>query len=488
MLAVGAAALPLPPLGAAPRPKLLIWLIAEQFRPDYLDDLWPSLSAGGFRRLIEGGSYFPNCQFDAATFTDSGLATLLTGAWPSMHGIVADRWLGQERPQPVTATASALQAGTLFDSTLTSGANRVFLIASGAGSAFLAGTSNTRAYLSTEDEWKMAGGEGPAWFRSFRESNAPAKWRGASWLPVASLSPAGSTPLRVLDTKDFPALYSASPFALANQFALTREAILQERLGASDGLDIVAVLAGAFGSLGLETGSGSPLMRDLVLHADQQIASLLDLLDSHLGRTSYAFVFTAAHGLDAKTAQRRGVESRLIASAVQTRMAAALDSNLARRNYVEAYLYPFLYLNGRSLQAINLDAAEARRMAARAAMDTGRIAGYYTADGESSFAGAWRERFANSYFAGRSGDVVFSYPPHETEAAEVVAAGSVYNYDTRVPLIFYGPMFRVRTIEDSVSAIDVAPTLCRAFGVGLPTSATGLVLGEAITPPLKAAG
>jgi Type I phosphodiesterase / nucleotide pyrophosphatase len=474
------------PLAAAPRPKLMIWLIAEQFRPDYLDELWPSLSPGGFRRLIEGGSYFPNCQFDAAAFTDSGLATLLTGSWPSMHGIVADRWLGPAAPEPVSANARALEAGTLFDSVLTNASNRVFLIASGAGAAFLGGTSSTRAFVSGEDEWKLAGGEGPAWFRSFRESNAPSKWRGASWLPVSSLSPAGSTPLRVLDAKDFPALYNASPFALANQFALAREAILQERLGTSDGLDVVTILAGSLGALGLETGASSPLMRDMVLHIDEQIASLLDVLDGRVGRANYAFIFTAAHGLDAKMPQRRGVESQSIATAVQSRMAAVLDSSQSRRNYVEAYIYPFLYLNRKSLQAINLDAPEARRMAARAAMNTGRIAGYYTADGESSYAAAWRERFANSCFAARSGDVMFSYPPHEAEVAEVVAAGSVYNYDTRVPLVFYGPMFRARTVEETVAAIDVAPTICRAFGLGLPTSATGQVLGEVIVAPVRA--
>ncbi len=471
-------------LAAAPRPKLLVWLIAEQFRPDYLDELWPTLSPGGFRRLIEGGSYFPNCQFDAAAFTDSGLATLLTGAWPSMHGIVADRWLGQAAPEPVEASAAALQAGTLFESSLAGNANRVYLIASGAGSAFLGGCSSTRAFLSGGEEWKATGGDGPAWFTSFRETNAPSKWRNASWLPV--LSQAGSKPLRILEAKDFPALYSASPFALANQFALTRETILQEHLGTADGLDIVTVLAGSFGALGLETGAASPLMRDMVLHGDEQIASLLDLLDNRVGRASYAFAFTAAHGLDAKTPQRRGVEGRAIADAVQARMAAVLDSGQTRRNYVQAYLYPFLYLNAKSLQAANLDASEARRMAGRAAMDSGKIAGYYTADGASSFAGVWRERFANSSFPARSGDVMFSYAAHQDEAAEVVAAGSVYNYDTRVPLVLYGPMFRARTMEDTVSAIDVAPTLCRALGLGLPTSTTGQVLGEAIGAPVKA--
>src|SRR5271165_1047265 len=123
-------------LRAAERPKLLVWILADQFRPDYLDDLWPSLAPGGFRRLIEGGAYFPDCQFDAAAFTDSGLATLLTGTWPALHGIVAGRWMQPPEAEPVAASAAALRAGTLFDCALASEGNRVFTIGSGAGSVF----------------------------------------------------------------------------------------------------------------------------------------------------------------------------------------------------------------------------------------------------------------------------------------------------------------------------------------------------------------
>src|SRR5690349_17997003 len=75
-----------------PRPKLLVLLIAEQFRTDYLDRSGIHLSTGGFRRLMTDGAYFPDCRISSSTFTATGLATLATGSYPDTHGIVADRW------------------------------------------------------------------------------------------------------------------------------------------------------------------------------------------------------------------------------------------------------------------------------------------------------------------------------------------------------------------------------------------------------------
>ena len=70
-------------LGAAPRAKLLVLVVLEQFRPDYLDAVRPQLAAGGFRRLLEKGAVFNNCIHQASTFSSTGIATLATGAWPA---------------------------------------------------------------------------------------------------------------------------------------------------------------------------------------------------------------------------------------------------------------------------------------------------------------------------------------------------------------------------------------------------------------------
>src|ERR1700742_172033 len=75
-----------------PLPKLLVVVVLEQFRNDYIHLLWSQLSAGGLRRVFEKGAYFPDCRHLASTFPSSSIATLATGAWPAQHGIIADSW------------------------------------------------------------------------------------------------------------------------------------------------------------------------------------------------------------------------------------------------------------------------------------------------------------------------------------------------------------------------------------------------------------
>src|ERR1044072_9693309 len=73
-----------------PRPKLLVLVVLEQWRQDYLDQVRSQVSPGGFRRLFEKGAFFNDCSNRATTFPATAIATLATGAWPVQHGIVAD--------------------------------------------------------------------------------------------------------------------------------------------------------------------------------------------------------------------------------------------------------------------------------------------------------------------------------------------------------------------------------------------------------------
>jgi arylsulfatase A-like enzyme len=110
------------------------------------------------------------------------------------------------------------------------------------------------------------------------------------------------------------------------------------------------------------------------------------------------------------------------------------------------------------------------------------VAGYYTADGDCSSTGEWRRRFENSFNELRGGDVMISYDPENVEdfaPGRGVSYGSLYNYDTSVPLILYGRQFGHKLIESSIEAVDLAPTIARAAGISAPSSAIGDVLVDA---------
>jgi arylsulfatase A-like enzyme len=221
-------------------------------------------------------------------------------------------------------------------------------------------------------------------------------------------------------------------------------------------------------------------MQQMALHLDRHIEFLLDQLNRVLGEDNYNLVLVAAHG--APPAPSIDLRSRMAVNGEA--LAETLQRALGTTPKIEKYLYPFLYLDGAGTR----DLEPAREAAARVAAAQPAVASAYTPSGTCGVPGEWVSRFRNSFHPQRSGDVMLSYRPEYIEdfgAGRGVSYGSLYNYDVYVPLCFYGPQFRTETFEQAVEAVDVAPTLARALGVALPSSATGAVLGEALAENRK---
>jgi hypothetical protein len=166
------------------------------------------------------------------------------------------------------------------------------------------------------------------------------------------------------------------------------------------------------------------------------------------------------------------VNGELLAQGIQQRLTQGGNGRVAR------YLYPFLYLDTQGFATPETS----RQAAGRAALEQPPVAAYYSAGGDCSVHDEWERRFRNSFYPGRAGDVMLSYRPEYIEDFGLmrgISYGSLYNYDIRTPLCFYGPQFRARVFENPVEAVDIAPTLARAMGVASPSSSSGRVLGEA---------
>jgi Type I phosphodiesterase / nucleotide pyrophosphatase len=470
---------------ARPVPKLLVLLALEEFRSDYLERNRAAFGKNGFRRLVEEGCYFPDCRMSASSFTSSGLATLATGAWPQSHGIVADHWYDPATRRIVRARPEALEATSVADQIAQDPKSRIFAIGlEEAHAALLAGRNPAALFaMDARGEFGVRGSAAVSWFGAFQRANPPANLRDAAWMALGART--DSHPLRLLTydparPQDFVFLYQSSPFGQSTQFELAREVIVRERLGQGGGLDCLAVAAGSTALLGYDVGADSPLIDQLVLHLDREIERLLDTLNDSVGPGNYALVFTAAHGGPAQppvTSPRAAVPGEALARSIEKALAERF-----KPVGVDRYVYPFLYL--RIPPGLAADRRQIRAAAAQAALQVTGVTGYFTADGDCSHGGDWQQRFRNSFHVLRSGDVMLSYAPGWVEdfgAGRGISYGSLYNYDCRVPLIFYGwqSQFRPRTYEQPVEAIDIAPTLARIAGRAYPSSTTGRVLAEA---------
>lgn len=467
-------------LALAVRPKLFVLVVVDQFRPDYLEAPGIPLAAGGFRRLLEKGAYFPDCRHLASTFPATSIATLATGAWPAQHGIVADFWYDRSIRKAVPASDEALLATTLAAQVI-SPRTRVSVVSlNDAHGAIFAGTPEARVFWMDDNGQFTTSGDAPDWLPAFNASRNLTGMHDFKWQALGAKADAPA--LRTLTFSaerpaEFLTLYKSSPYAQTAQIEFAEEVIAKDKLGQGSTLDFLCILTGSTGMLGYELGAHAALMQQMILHLDRQIESLLNQLTKALGEKNFAFALVGAHGAPPEPPMeyrdRMAVSGETIAQAVDRYL------NATGSGRVEKYLYPYLYLDASGFR----DPEPIRQAAARAAMDHTAVAGYFTAGGSCSTHDDWTRRYRNSFHPARSGDVMLSYHPEYVEdygQGRGISYGSLYNYDVRVPLWFYGPQFRAGVFENPVASVDVAPTLARTMGVAAPSSSTGRVLGEAL--------
>jgi hypothetical protein len=396
--------------------------------------------------------------------------------------MVADSWYDPTSRATVRAAGEMLLATTLSAQAARAWPRtRAFVVGLDSWQAgVFAGETGVRQFWLSPRGVFATLGDPPDWLREFNAMNPIENRHNAKWSAAAARP--GAPPLRTLTyspdrPSEFLELYRASPFSQETQFGLAARLIEEEKLGTGDTLDLVTIVAGSSALLGYEVGAADPLMREMGLALDLHMRFLLDRLDAAVGEGGFNLVLAGAHGAPpappATARARMAVNGETVAAAVDKAMQAGGFGRVNR------YLYPFLYLDHPAAK----DVRAVREAAARAALEHPAVAGFYTADGYCSVRDGWIERYRNSFHPRRSGDVMLSYRAEYVEdygQGRGISYGSLYNYDARVPLCFYGPWFRAGTIDQPVELVDVAPTLARLMGVAAPESSVGRVLSEAL--------
>jgi hypothetical protein len=504
------------------RPKLVVVIVIDQFRGDYLERYRDQFGDGGFRVFLDRGAYFTDCNYDYAnTRTAPGHATLFTGSYTSGHGIVANEWWDPQKKKRVTSveddTTKLIGAGVgkngpgvsphnLLSDTLgdelklaTGGKARVFAVSLKDRAAVLpAGFSGDAAYWidPKSGDWITSTyyrPDLPEWVRNFNGSHRAQKFWNREWKDSDGNTLGSTAPRNGKDgtPAGFYEVIGSTPFANDYQLQFAKELILYEKLGAGPATDLLVISLSANDILGHQVGPDSPQMRSMALELDRQLAEFFGFLGHQVGMANVWMALSADHGVAplpefAKTL--RLPAANLDAKALRGQINSLLSKKYAKKaDYLLDIDYPLAWLSedafagapaGKKESDAEADAGEAMKQAG--------LAGYFTksqlARGETPATEVGR-RYAHSY-SPEGGWYVIGIPsPFHVGITKGTDHATPFSYDTHVPLAFYGLAFQPGTYRTHAEPVDLAVTLASLLGINVPAQATGRVLTEALQPP-----
>jgi predicted AlkP superfamily pyrophosphatase or phosphodiesterase len=527
------------------RPKLVVLLVVDQMRGDYVDKFRGQWT-GGLKRLLNEGAWFRTAAYPyAATETCVGHSTISTGSFPASHGMVANAWWDREQQKMTTCTAdpnaknSAYAGGTTkggdsawrmqipsFAEELkfqTGGATRVVTFSIKARSAItMAGHKGDAAtWMDSNGTLVTSSAYGTMPFvDDFAKKNPVSQDYGKTWslsLPqnaylydesaagariLDGWAPAFPHPLRGKEGSASPdeAFYeqwATSPFADTYLTKLAEAAVDSLGLGKSGATDFLGVSYSSVDYVGHAFGPRSWEIQDILVRLDKDLGELFTFLDKRVGIGNYLVALSADHGVAPipTDMQKTGVDAGiLVLPELQDRIEKALEPFnytrpvVARISGNEVYFSEGIY--GR---------LKADPPAIKAVLDTitstPGVAAVYRAEelnNGTTPISLTRRAAVLSYFAGRSGDLFVLQKPYwltdsSAEGAKRYSGtghGTPYYYDQHVPVFFMGFGIQQGEYFEAATPADIAPTFAALAGVTLATR-DGRVLVEALKKATK---
>jgi predicted AlkP superfamily pyrophosphatase or phosphodiesterase len=498
---------------AAPqKPKLIVAVVVDQFRYDYLLRFRADYTSG-FRKILEQGAVFDNAHLNHyPTVTAVGHSTFLSGATPSLSGIVANEWYDRETGKTVTSVSDPATKLLGTDANAAGSSPRRMIVTTVGDQIKMSGQQSKVIGISIKDRAAIlpAGhaADGaywfddrsghwvtssyymdtlPVWVNQINEGKPAAKAQNGMWYPVdAKPGAAKAFCTMAAATAETPKCrsFEATPWGNEVIEDFAEHALAAEKLGQHSGTDILAVSFSANDYVGHAMGPDSPEVRDISIRTDRLLGKLLDDIDKTVGLNNVVFVLTADHGVvpvpEVSVAGRMN-GGRLSAAVLQKAMEDALAAKYGAGKWIVNMSATGPYLNRELIESKKLDEAEVEKTAAEAASKTPHVFRVYTSDQiiNGQVAGDSIEtRIRNGVYPGRSSDLFIIQEPGYLYEAGGTSHGTPFNYDTHVPLIFMGPGIKPGHYYEEVAANDIAPTLAAIARVQEPDGSIGRVLQE----------
>jgi predicted AlkP superfamily pyrophosphatase or phosphodiesterase len=507
----------------AARPRLVVLISYDQMRGDYPQRFMPFAGKNGFRKLIAGGSSSPLCYYNhASNMTCPGHASLLTGCYPSLTGIVTnDFWdkktgcycyCAEDTQYPVEGKSGAKDGRSpLLMQTPTAGD---YLLEQRPGSKVAALSLKDRAGILMAGKkahtvlWfeKKSGGfttssyyQKPIWLKELNQKMPFAAYAGKIWKKEISDKsgardsiqwennfPGGDKvfphQIPTANTPEFAEAFLSSPFSVEYLFNASKFAIEHEDLGRDSITDLLAIGVSSTDYTGHLFGPDSREVQEMFRHCDRILADFITYLDLKLGRDQYMIIISSDHGVGpipelARSFGKIPVDAGRISEKEFTdKVEQYLNTTFAASKKGASWLHifepPTLFLNQELLdqtglaESIIVDSLCAwmlRQPGISLAAPTEQISSGMIPQGWDK---QMLEKFRQDIYPDRIGPIMFMTKPYWVWGPKAATHGTPYDYDTHVPLIFYGNGIpKGKTISGRTQPVDIMPTLCNLLGI-----------------------
>ena len=521
-------------LSAQKRPKLVVGIVVDQMKTEYLYRFQSDFSENGFKRLVSKGFTFYNIHYNyMPTYTAPGHASIYTGTTPSMHGIVSNEWYSRSAGKEVYCTDDAsvtglgegakgegemspknLQATTITDelrlSTNFKGKvigisikDRGAILPAGHFANWAFWYSKTGNFISST----FYGDKLPNWVNEFNAKKGYMTYINKGWdllKPPATYNesmvddnpyegklykvekPVFPYDLKTMyyrDNKEDAGILRVTPYGNNYVADFAKAAIENESLGKDSITDFLAVSFSSTDYVGHILGPRSMELQDTYLRLDLTIADFLNYLDKTVGKGNYLVFLTADHAgaENARYLKDNKYEVNNLEGKELNKNLKKFSTDTFGEDLVLHYESFNLFFDKEKIKAKNLDLAKVKQAFKDFLMTQDYVKRVYTEEEILANSGAdyHLNCIAKGYDVTQNGDMIVLDKPGYIEYGPTgTSHGTTYSYDTHVPLLFYGWNIKKGKSHDRKVITQIAPTLALKLQITLPNATESEVLTE----------
>jgi len=516
------------------KPKLVVGLVVDQMRWDYLYRYQELYGANGFKRILNQGFSNENAMIPyTPTYTAVGHTCVYTGSVPAITGIIGNGWFDKTSGRSVyctedstvstvgsNTTAGKMSPVNMWTTTITDElrlsnnfkSKVIDISLKDRGAILPAGHSANAAYWYDDKPGKWISSSYymeklPAWVDQFNAKDLPSVYMSKDWntlLPINKYdqSTADDKPYEnslsgekspvfphklstVTDAKKY-SMFKTTPFSGTYSFEFAKAAIENESLGKNTVPDFLALSISTPDYIGHTFGPNSIEVEDTYLRLDNDIADFLAYLDKSVGEGNYLFFLTADHGvahIPGFMAEHKIPAGNFNDDNLAKKINESIDSVFGIKKAIQTVMNYQVYLNTDLIEKEGKDLAAIKKLVIKMIKEEPFVVTAFATEdlAVTVLPQPQKEMMINGYNPKRSGDIQFTAKPGYFDGGTKGTTHGLWNpYDAHIPLLWFGWNIKPGKSNREVYMTDIAPTLAAMLQIQMPNGTVGKVITEVI--------